>query len=229
VHDIISMMTPLCQVKSPGSESASTAYLQGYEKDGKKDGMKMSCAVLAGGLSTRMGTDKALVHRNDKPLIESVVGVAKGVFDDVFIISSRHGSDKWMGLTVVPDVIDVRSPLVGIASALLCSDSPFVFVLACDMLFVTEESVRHVVTHVGQEDIVVPRGVTGYEPLHAVYGRACLAPALSLIEKRHYKIRDLYAFVKVRELGEHPVFQNGTRSVFSNINTMDDLRAAGGT
>ena len=189
--------------------------------------MRISCAILAGGPSTRMGTDKAIVQKDEKPLIQSVVEVARRVFDDVIIISSRHGSGQWMGLPVLPDIIEVRSPLVGIASALLYSENPFVFVLACDMPFVTEKGLRYVMAHAGTEDVVVPRTASGYEPLHALYGRSCLAPALGLIDKKRLKISDLYPYVKVKPLSGHPVFQNGARSVFLNINTMNDLLCAG--
>ena len=84
-----------------------------------------------------MGRDKATVLLGGKPLIAHVYEAAKKVFTDIMVVSSLHAAVDGMDARVVKDILPLPGSLTGIVSALLASDTEYVFVLGCDMPFVT--------------------------------------------------------------------------------------------
>ena len=185
--------------------------------------MDVTCAILAGGKSSRMGRDKATLEVCNKPLIQQVYEKARHVFRKILIVSSQHEQLNSIEAPIVKDIFPFRSSIVGIASALLSANTPYVFVLACDMPFVTAQSIEHVLKEVHGEDIVIPRTRYGFEALHAVYNRSCLSIMLTHIAIQRLKVTDIFPFFSVREVGEHPAFLNKEISVFTNINVEEDL------
>jgi molybdopterin-guanine dinucleotide biosynthesis protein A len=185
--------------------------------------MDVTCAILAGGKSSRMGKDKATIEVCNKALIQQVYEKARHVFKKILIVSSLHEQFSGIEAPIVKDIFPLRSSIVGIASALLSANTPYVFVLACDMPFVTAQSIEHVLKEVHGEDIVIPRTQYGFEALHAVYNRSCLSIMLTRIGLQRLKVTDILPFLSVREVGEHPAFINKEISVFTNINIEEDL------
>ena len=88
--------------------------------------------VLAGGKSSRMGKDKALIRLHDRYLIHYPIQVLQQLTTDVRIIGdpSRYG---FLGLPVVSDCTKSSGPLSGIYTALKTSPSFFNLIVGCDM------------------------------------------------------------------------------------------------
>lgn len=170
-----------------------------------------------------MGRDKATVEVCDKTLIQHVYERVYHVFGNIIVVSSNHEQFRGIDAPIVRDICPIRSSIVGIASALLSANTEHVFVLACDMPFVTAQSIQHVLQEVRGEDIVIPRTRYGYEALHAVYRRTCLSIILTRIGFQRLKVTDLFPFLSVKIVEEHPAFDNGGVSVFTNINVEQDL------
>jgi molybdopterin-guanine dinucleotide biosynthesis protein A len=185
-----------------------------------------------------MGRDKATMLLDGKPLIAHVFDAAKNVFADIMVVSSLHTVFDGVKAPVIKDVLPVSGALTGIVSALIASDTEYVFVLGCDMPFVTAEAMRYVVDAAAGEDIIMPRTEAGLEPMHALYHRSCISPMLTAIGRGsmkiaglvrgRMKIADVFAMVQVKVLSPDPVFFNRGVSVFTNINTEEDLLRAEG-
>lgn len=173
-----------------------------------------------------MGRDKATVLLHDRPLISHVFDTARRVFDDIMVVSSFHAAVDGMDARVVKDVLPHPGSLTGIVSALIASDTDYVFVVGCDMPFVTTEAMKHVLDAAAGEDIVMPRTEDGIEPMFALYRRSCISPLLAAIGRGHMKIARLLDLFTVRILPSDPVFFKMGVSVFTNINTEEDLRRA---
>ena len=183
-----------------------------------------------------MGRDKAMALLDGKPLIAHVFDEAKKVFSEIMVVSSLHPVVAGMDARVVEDILPVPGSLTGIVSALIASDTDYVFVLGCDMPFVTEEAMRHVIGAEAGEDVIIPQTEDGLEPMHALYRRSCISPMLSALGRGHMKIAglvrgtmkiaDVFAMVSVKVLPPDPVFFNRGLPVFTNINTEEDLRRA---
>ncbi|MCX7856456.1 MAG: molybdenum cofactor guanylyltransferase [Deltaproteobacteria bacterium] len=185
--------------------------------------MRFSCAILAGGMSRRMGYDKATAKFRGETLITHVYNVAKKVFDDVMIVTSNHSNLKGIRGRILKDIIFVRSPITGIVTSLIESSTEYTFILACDMPFVTEESMRYVIENLSDEDIVIPKTEKGFEPLHALYKRSCIPFLLRSLYLGKMKIQSIFPYLQVRILENNLRFYNGSISVFTNINTKEDL------
>lgn len=185
--------------------------------------MNITCAILAGGYSTRMGQDKATLEINGKVLINYIFDKVKNVFQNIVIVSNNHSAFKGINVPVIKDIVPVRGSMVGIVSALMYSHDPYVFVCACDMPFIHENAIHYMMNEMNGEDIIIPKTEKGYEPLHALYGRSCISHMLTAIERDKLKIAGIFPVLTVKALNDHTSFYNNGRSVFTNITTVADL------
>jgi len=188
--------------------------------------MDVTCAILAGGKSKRMGRDKALIPVGDRALLSRVYAVAEEVFTDILVLSNLHTHLDKVRAPIVKDVIPRQGPMIGIVSALLYARTPYVFVLACDMPFLRKDAIEYVLTAARGEDIVIPKTEKGFEPLHALYNRSCISPLLSAIERGRMKIPDIFPLLSVKVVEGKEVFMSQGLSIFTNINTEEDLSRA---
>lgn len=117
-----------------------------------------SGAVLTGGASTRMGADKGLLLAH-----VAVDALRAAGIDDVVTIGGAAGT--------VADGFPGEGPLGGVITALRCSSSDVVVVLACDLPLVDGPTVEALLAGLRPEDdAAAPAG----EPLCAAYRRSCL-------------------------------------------------------
>ena len=186
--------------------------------------MEMTCAILAGGQSTRMGRDKATIEAGGKNLAAFVFDKVREVFGGVMVISRHHDRIEGVQAPIYKDMFPYRSPVVGIATALLHAETEYVFVVACDMPFISRKVLEFMIGEARGEDIVIPRTKAGYEPLHAIYRRSCLAPMLYLMEKEKLGVINVLPYVSAKILEDESVFSVDGHSIFTNINTVDDLK-----
>ncbi|MES0371195.1 MAG: molybdenum cofactor guanylyltransferase, partial [Mariprofundaceae bacterium] len=131
----------------------------------------VSCVVLAGGESRRMGTDKAHVKLAGSSLLERVLKVVTPLFDDVMVSRHDHDGDcvgDGEGVRVIEDQLDGRGPVVGLCSALQQARHDYVFVTACDMPFIAPGLISYLTSLRSGFDIVVPVRDGRPEPLCAV-------------------------------------------------------------
>ena len=173
-----------------------------------------------------MGQDKATIRVGESTLIGRTYEVAKEVFEEIIVVSSLHRSIDGIPERIVHDVFPAPGSLTGIASALLHADTPYVFVLGCDMPFLTPRAMLYIIAQAKGEQIIVPLTEKGFEPLHAIYHRSCLSPMLTCIARGHMKTKLLFPFFCVKALPPDPSFFNESISVFTNVNTREDLSRA---
>ena len=170
-----------------------------------------------------MGRDKATLQFRGKPLIAHVHGIVKEVLSEVFIVSKHHAAIEGVDSPILKDIIPIEGSLVGVASALLYATTDYVFVFGGDMPFLRKEAIIRIMAQLHGEDIVIPRTDAGYEPLHAIYSRSCLPHMLRAIDRSRIKITGLLPFLSVKVVEEPLLFLNKGISIFTNINTEEDL------
>ena len=182
-----------------------------------------------------MGRDKATVIFKGRPLIAYVYDLIKDIFPNVFVLSSQHIAFKGVNAPIVKDFVPIKGSMVGIASALLAATTDYVFVVGCDMPFIRKDTIRYMVEQAHGEDIIVPWTKAGFEPLHALYNRSCLPHMLRAIDRDQLKISALFPTLSVRVVTEPSgpsgpsgpsLFVNKGVSIFTNINTEEDLTLA---
>jgi molybdopterin-guanine dinucleotide biosynthesis protein A len=186
--------------------------------------LTISGIVLAGGQSSRLGTDKSSVTVKGKPLIEQIVAKLARLSDDVIIVTNSPERYNHLEARLVGDIYPGKGALGGIYSGLRAAANAYSLVVACDMPFLNLNLLRYMILLAREHDVVIPR-IGGFpEPLHAVYSKSCLEPIDRLLARGGLKIIDFFSEVQVRyvEEDEIDIFDPQHLSLF-NVNTPSDL------
>lgn len=198
----------------------------------------LSCVVQAGGLSSRMGCDKARMPFCGRPLIERVLERLALIGSELVVTTSRpdelsYLEERTFGGMVPRVVMDVDGPagaMRGIASSLIAARLPLVAIVACDMPFVSPELIDALAHRVDADalDVCVPREERGIEPLCAVWRRQACAPvARELLDQDRQRIRCLIDRVHAGYLDEPQIIEAaGSTLCFENVNTPEEFAAA---
>jgi molybdopterin-guanine dinucleotide biosynthesis protein A len=181
-------------------------------------------AILAGGLSKRMGKDKSLLEVGGKRVIDRTVELFGSVFSCVIIITPDPVTYAYLGVRMAADLLPGHGALSGIHSALFHATTSHVFVVACDMPMLNPMVIRHIIEPPGRWDVVVPRIGDYLEPLHARYARTCLKPIEQSLSGGSRKITDFFEKVQVKYVQEEELRSLDPDLLsFRNINTPEDL------
>ena len=184
-------------------------------------------AVLAGGRSRRMGSNKALLAFGDRPLIAHVVDILRPLFAEVLIVANERFPYAWLGIPVHTDHVPGKGPLGGIYTALASSSHPRTFCLACDMPLANPAVIARLCYLAPDFDVVVPHSGKGYEPLHAVYSRSCLPHLGRMLREDRLRVDELFSAVRVRRVDvEELRLLDPPLTTFLNVNTPKDLADA---
>mgnify|MGYP005858608727 CR=1 FL=1 len=185
----------------------------------------VTVAILAGGQSRRMGTDKSFVLLDGRPLIQHVIDCACQLDYPVILIANNVERYQPFGLPVYADIIPNAGALGGIYTALTHSQSDYVLCLACDMPRVNPALLRYLIDLRADYDVIAPLVDSVAQTLHAVYHKRCLPVMHEAIEQNNLKIRDILSRLQVRFIHETEVKQfDPSLTSFANINTPNDLR-----
>lgn len=185
--------------------------------------------LLAGGKSRRMGEDKRFVEIGRRSLLERSLDILRSVFQDVVIVIAQDSPDLSSAVPVVRDLVADCGSLGGLYTGLTHARTSRVFVVACDMPFFSQETVRYFLHLRSEADIVMARLHNGWHPMHALYGRRCLPVMESMMTAKDLRIHRL---VEHPTLRSHTVTAEDLKTVdpegraFLNINTPADLESA---
>ena len=180
--------------------------------------------ILAGGKSSRMGTDKGLLLFEGKLMIQYVIEQMQTIFDKLVIVANNPEYTKF-GLEVIPDLIKDIGPAGGIYTALHHSEAKLNFMVSCDMPFVTQEAIAFIVKKADENQIVLLENQGKLEPLFGLYAKDCEAVWLQLIEQKTIKLQDMVSYFKLKII---PIEnnENFVAIFFKNINTKEDFNNA---
>ena len=135
--------------------------------------MKIGCVILAGGKSSRMGEDKALLEYNGKNFIEKIAGELS-FFAEKIIARGNNSAlteledNSW---EIIPDVYPDHGPIGGLHAALKRCESDALFCVSCDIPLITEELARKMCKEMTMDmDAVIAVAADGkFHPLCGVY------------------------------------------------------------
>jgi molybdopterin-guanine dinucleotide biosynthesis protein A len=188
----------------------------------------VAALILAGGKSTRMGSDKAFVMLDGQTLLERTLERLRAVTAEVRIVGSV---EKFAAFgPVVEDIFRECGPLGGIHAGLRSSSVELNLVLAVDVPFVSTELLRYLISRARDSEAVavVPR-VGGWQPLCAVYRRQFADVAESALRKGRYKIDTLFDLAPIEAIDEQELEAAGfSGQQFRNLNTPGELARARG-
>lgn len=180
--------------------------------------------ILVGGRSTRFGRNKALIPLDGVPLIERVVGVLRLLFHEVVLITNTPDEYAYLGLPMAEDLRKGLGPLGGIYTGLRRITDEAGFFVACDMPYLQDRLIHHLVAARDCFDAVVPKMGIMLEPLHALYRKSCLPAIEELIALQDYRVFRFLEKVHVKYMDEAEMrtIDPHLRSFF-NINRPEDM------
>jgi molybdenum cofactor guanylyltransferase len=188
---------------------------------------KVTGFVLAGGKSSRMGADKALLELGGQTLLARALDVAAQVTRQVRLVGNRNRLAAFG--TSIEDVYPECGPLGGIHAALLSTATELNLMLAVDLPFIGPDFLRYLILKAGGANSVVtlPRSGGFLQPLCAVYRKEFGEAAENSLRAGKNKIGPLLDQVKTRVIEPDELAQAGfTREVFRNLNTPAEWEAA---
>jgi molybdopterin-guanine dinucleotide biosynthesis protein A len=184
-------------------------------------------AILAGGHARRLGgLNKAglILQPGGASVLDRQLTRLRRVVDRTIIIANDAERFSGSGVPVIPDVVPGHGALGGLYTA-VHAGTEWTLVVACDMPFVSEPLLAHLVSVGGGFDIAIPRTARGYEPLCATYSRRAAGELRRLLEERRFRLSDVARIpgLNVREVGRDELERFGPEEVlFFNLNTPDD-------
>lgn len=180
--------------------------------------------ILAGGKSSRMGTDKGLMLFHGKEMIVAVIDFLKLHFKDIRIVTGNPTYLKF-NLPLISDIFESQGPLSGIYSGLNQSNSNWNFFVACDMPFITSEVVDLLSPGTFEGNALVPYHNNFPEPLCAFYHKSCSEVFKSQLTDGKNKIQDSFALLEIKKIDVTSLV-NSEHNPFRNLNTPDELAKA---
>lgn len=186
----------------------------------------VSAVILAGGESRRMGSDKSLLPWHGGRFIEHIHRKLDELFDEVVIVTNSPSLYTEIPCRKVPDIYYKQGSLAGIHSGLCHARSERIFVVACDMPFLSEEVIRSLCACDTRAEVVIPRSEWGLEPLHACYAKSCLPAIEALLDSGKKRIVGFFPEVRVVEMAAAELKEIDPEGLsFRNINTPEEYFA----
>ncbi|MCQ6280322.1 molybdenum cofactor guanylyltransferase [Bacillus sp. EB600] len=178
--------------------------------------MDAGVIILAGGKSSRMGTNKALLKINDMTNIERILTNISPVFPNPILVTNDTKAYHFLGLKTVSDYFPGKGPLAGIHAGLIASSAEVNVVIACDMPFVSAELAVVLVKNSRDYDAVVPVIGGRQHPLFAVFKKKLAVRIEDHINRNRLSMKDLLNQLNVLYLTEEDL-QVGASSSFEKL------------
>ncbi len=189
-------------------------------------------AILAGGRARRLGgLNKAglTLHPGGASVLDRQLALLRRVVERTIIIANHAERFTATGVPVIPDMVPDAGALGALYTAVHAAGTERILVVACDMPFVSERLLAHLVSVGRSVDIAIPSTGRGFEPLCATYSRRSATELRRLIDERRFRLSDVARIqgLDVHEVGRDELETFGPEEVlFFNLNTPDDYARA---
>ena len=188
-----------------------------------KENKNITGIILAGGKSSRMGTDKGFVSYNNKTFIEHIIKAIQPLVDEIIIISNQETYDQF-GFKRYDDLIKNAGPLAGIYTGLHYSKTENNLVVSCDVPLINTEVLQKLIKHINDKSEVIQLQSNGKNmPLIAIYKKSCEAIFLEELKLDQRRVQEAIKKCKVQTVVIDSVLEKHT----TNINTKKDLELLG--
>ncbi len=177
----------------------------------------MNFYILAGGHSSRMGQNKALLKVDGLTLIEKIIkAVPAGEADKIKIVTNSPEDYRFLSYDRIPDFFPGCGPISGVHAGLVDSSTPFNFFLACDLPFLSQELISEIIHQHQGQTIFGVKTEDGLQPLCTIYSKSCVPMIEKMIREQNFSLHHLIASVNGKFI------EMKCRSEFFNVNTLVD-------
>ncbi|MBC7475151.1 MAG: molybdenum cofactor guanylyltransferase [Candidatus Sericytochromatia bacterium] len=156
--------------------------------------------ILAGGESTRIGENKALLDFNGKPLISYMIEKLREINPEIIIVSSQpQDYDFLENVHLIEDKYpDKKTVLQALYSGLLESKENDNFVCACDMPYLNINLIKYLFSLKSEFDVVIPIVEYGPVILHTIYSKSCLPVIEAHLERNSKSVKKIFRDLNVK-------------------------------
>lgn len=183
--------------------------------------------VLAGGKSTRMGTNKALLSLHNKRVIEHIIEEIKKITPDIIIISNEPKLYESYGYPIYKDRYKDKGPLAGLESALYHMRGDVAVVSPCDTPFIQHAVYEELLNNMDHYDAVVPKYNGWLHPLSSVYRRSIHPFIETCIQNNQLQVRSFFDTIHVHYQEDLSMIESSLLDKhFFNMNTMEQFNEA---
>jgi molybdopterin-guanine dinucleotide biosynthesis protein A len=172
--------------------------------------------VMAGGKSSRMGANKALLLYKGKRLIDRSIETLLPLVDNIIISSNQPLPD--IPYPFIADSVESIGPLGGLQACLSKSTSAWNMLIPCDTPFLSVSLYQQMLQHTALVDAVIAKHADGkIEPLIGLYNRRLIPLMEEQIARGDYKLINLLHRARVY------YFETEAQHQYRNMNHPDDL------
>ena len=175
--------------------------------------------ILAGGKSSRMGTDKGTLKFNGTTFIQCIINNLKPIVDEIIIVSDHKAHDQF-DVTRIPDHVKNYGPVSAVYTGLKTSQSDHNIIVSCDAPKVDIDVFKPFLENINTKyDIIQYSHNNKTTPLIALYNKKCLNVFALALESKIQKLRFVIKQLQCKTIVATDTIQNK----IVNINTPKDL------
>ncbi|MBS4200763.1 molybdenum cofactor guanylyltransferase [Bacillus sp. FJAT-49732] len=184
----------------------------------------MNTIILAGGKSSRMGENKALMKIGGKRIIDRLIEEFIPVSEKVIIIANEELPQIDDSVLILEDseTFKGQGPLAGMLTGFTAAGEGLCFVVACDMPLASNKLARQLEQTIIDKkvDAVIPVADGQIHPLFAVYNTRILKDVIETLKDDKRAVKSLLDRIEVEYI------EIGNSSVLRNMNTKEDYLEA---
>lgn len=184
---------------------------------------EISGFILAGGRSSRMGTDKAMLLFDGEPLLARSINLIRPFCSDL-AISGQNPEYRRFNLPVVPDAFKGIGPIAGIHSCLTHSVTDWNLIVGVDLPFLNSDLITFLLASRDDFDCVIPQSPSGIEPLAGLYHKRILTEIEKQVQRGDFKLMNLFEQLNVTFPDCSGLLRKYPR-LFTNLNRPEDYKA----
>jgi len=163
--------------------------------------------ILAGGKSTRFGSDKASAPLLGKPMLQWVISALAGACDELVVVTAREqllpNVEASVPIRVVVDLYDGLGPLAGLVAGFAAVATPLCFAVPCDAPLIWPALVTMLAGLSAEWDVVCPYVGGFMQPLAALYRvETCLPVFRDFVERDLLKVTAAFGPLRTRVVRE---------------------------
>ncbi len=178
--------------------------------------------ILAGGQSSRMGQNKALMKIDGVPVIERIAIELEKITDELLIVTNTFHTYQYLNIPMVGDEQKGKGPLAGIQAGLKATRSEKNLIVACDMPFISSSLGDFLLEELEDYQAAIPKLEGHVHPLFGAYRKDALHAVSQSLAKNELRMMSLLQNLHVRYISEDILSRKGIPVKDTAVFNMND-------
>ncbi|WP_298553242.1 molybdenum cofactor guanylyltransferase [uncultured Algibacter sp.] len=177
--------------------------------------------ILAGGKSSRMGSDKGFLILNNKPFVQYSIEALQPLVSEILIVSDDSKYDSF-GLKRINDITKDAGPVSGICSGLEASSTEYNLILSCDIPLIKTEILQKLIDNIDNTSQIIQAESNGKSmPLIALYKSNVLNTFNTFLKNDERRLRVAINSCKSKNI----ILEKELEFSTTNVNTQNEYKA----